>query len=65
MDGPYQWIYKPLGTSVLGSHSYGFRVGTFWGLARFGGFPKLGVLFWGPYSKDSTIQGAILCPLLR
>ena len=25
-----------------------------------GGFPKLGVPFWGPYNKDYSILGSIL-----
>ena len=25
-----------------------------------GGFPKLGVPFWGPHTKDYTIRGSIL-----
>ena len=25
-----------------------------------GGFPKLGVLFWGPHNKDYSILGSIL-----
>ena len=27
---------------------------------RFGGFPKLGVPFWGPSNKDYSILGSIL-----
>ena len=26
----------------------------------YGGFPKLGVPFWGPYNKDYSISGSIL-----
>ena len=29
-----------------------------WGI--FGGFPKLGVPFWGSHSKDSSILGSML-----
>ena len=28
------------------------------------GFPKLGVLFWGPCNEDYTILGSILGPLI-
>ena len=28
----------------------------------YGGFPKLGVPFWGPHNKDYSILGSILGP---
>ena len=49
---------QKLNESLLGSKGSSTSPGLY------GGFPKLGVPFWGPYIKDNSILGSILGSLI-
>ena len=58
---PYNYM-EPLGKAIgrigsQASQSCQFKCRNLFGLL-YGGFPKLGVPFWGPYNKDYSILGS-------